>query len=191
MIRSFGLLIPALALPLVFGLGIATWRYYGGAPSSQELRESVGRGANPVPLVDPENPCGPVSVALVSHLLGNPVSLETARRIVVTDAVGRTSASALSEGLKTLGFHVAAVRIPVERAPPLDLPLIAFLRDSHFAVLVPMGDHEMLLLDPPHEAAERSVKQLSSIWKGEAILVGRNEESIASALKQLGIPMAQ
>lgn len=166
--------------------GVFLRRQGAAIPPAHDAVSKVSAGQG-VSILDPDNPCGPVAVALVGHLLGKPVSLAEARRLVPADSLGRTSAAALLEGLGALGIPAAAVQVAPEAAVKLDAPFIVFLDQSHFGVLIPAAGGEWYLADPPQPIRRPTTEELASQWTGEAILVARDDEHLAENLRRLGL----
>lgn len=184
--------LPVVLCIAVVGIGMGLWRVRHPAPSLPPGSQAAPRPAGElVPILDPSNPCGPVAASLVGHLVGKPVSLAEARRAVPADSLGRTSAAALIAGLKQLGMTAAAVRMPVADARKLDVPYIAFIRRSHFVVLVPCGRGEVLMMDPPQRAERRTLTELACDWDGEAVLVAPDAGRLAANLARLGLSLPE
>jgi len=153
-------------------------------PPSNPGRTDAQKG---VSLVDPDNPCAAVCAALASHLLQRPVSLAACRKAIPSDSAGRTSATVLLNGLAQLGFSATAVTLSAEHVSKLNAPLIVFLRESHFAVVLPAGGMSVWFLDPPYDPAFLSVAQLRAQWAGDAILVTTDTETLDANLRRIGL----
>ena len=171
----------AAAAYLIFGNNRA-----GPAPA-RPVSAAVAESNGGMPIQDPEHPCGPVSIALVSHLLQRPVTLAEAGRAVQPDPQGRTSMAELVEALRGLGFGAAGVRLKTAACRLLDVPLIIHRNTSHFSVVVPNRTDHVWLLDPPQPAVYRSLDSLEQIWNGTAIVVTGRPRQLDPILQRLGI----
>lgn len=166
-------------------LGLTTIGVYAAVQSF--LIIDPGSDGNGVLLRDPDNPCGSISVALVSLWLNRPVSLSLVNRDIEADGFGRTSMSDLLTGLKHAGFAAEAIQLPCRPVVDTHLPLIVHLSKSHWAVLAKNQHGVCVLLDPPHDPRDASDADYLQQWDGAAILVAEDKDSLLAGLQQLGI----
>jgi len=168
---------------LLAGLALAT---AGGALAVMRNQASPSR-TTLVKSGDPGNPCGVVSATMVSHLLGKPVRLDQAKRVIHCDALGRSSMAEIAQGLEALGFPAVGVRMDRHKFQRLEIPAILHVDDSHFVVAIMKSDGMVMLYNPPDQPLLVATTDLSEWWDGMALLVGRDQSSIKAALATLNI----
>jgi ABC-type bacteriocin/lantibiotic exporter with double-glycine peptidase domain len=137
--------------------------------------------------LDPEHPCGTVALALASRLLGRPVPLVTVQKALLPDAMGRNSMREIVECARKLGFGAAGVRLSARELRRLEVPVIAHLAESHWAVLFTNEHKAILLFDPPRPLRSVSPEELDSLWSGAGVVVTEDADSLKQTLARLGI----
>lgn len=180
-VAAFGILQVVVAGVVIRGHGPSA------AVGRSESAAQETPGASGLPVQDPENPCGPVCIALVSHLLERPIALHKISECVSPDALGRTSMAELMEALRKLGFGAAGVALEPEACRVIDAPLIIHQRGGHFAAVITTMSDTVVVLDPPTEPTRRSIESLSRDWDGRCIVVGEDAAEVATLLASLGI----
>jgi ABC-type bacteriocin/lantibiotic exporter with double-glycine peptidase domain len=94
----------------------------------------------------------------------------------------------ICNGLRSLGFASAGVKMSEQS---LDLlpkqPTILFVFGSHFVTVLPLGDGNVVVLDPPYRPKLKTLRELSEGWNGEAIVTSRHEADLRANLARLGI----
>lgn len=132
--------------------------------------------------IDPDTPCGAVSLATVSHLLGRPVSIAEFRAATKSGDLGVCSVGDLLAALRAKGFAATAVRYDPGHPPSHSQPMVLFVDGDHFLAALPAAGARVLVLDPPNEVAAVAWPTLAPRWRGEAVIVGRDEAEVARAL---------
>ncbi len=101
---------------------------------------------------DPAHPCGVVSATIVTYLLSRPVDFSSMQKLIPVDGMGRVSMADLIKSLRKVGFYAVGVRLD-ERSLQNEQgsPVILYVNQSHFLVVIPTGDGNMVVIDPPHE----------------------------------------
>ena len=62
--------------------------------------------------------------------------------------------------------------------------MILFVDDSHFLVAVQGRDDWFVLLDPPEGPKPAAWSSLDGRWRGEALVVGKNDPDVQRAIDQ-------
>jgi len=138
--------------------------------------------------IDPQHPCGLVSIVVVTSALGSPVEQDQVEKVIAIDGLGRTSMAELIRGLRSLGFASAGIKLETSTLRHLaGKPLILHVRPSHFLVAVPVGDGSVVLIDPPHAASCVTLDTLALRWSGETIIVQKDTEDLRMVMKSLGL----
>lgn len=178
--KRVGLIIAGVlcSVPLLVTVGTVIYV----ATSNQSVADRA-----PIPILDAEHPCGPVSLAVVASLLGSPTGLAEAKELVACDPRGRSSMAELIAGLHSAGISAVGVQLDPESLSQLTTPLILFVRDSHFEVAVPTATEKVIIVDPPKIPAATTLAELSIEWRGDAILVARGEEDLGKLLDRLRV----
>lgn len=132
--------------------------------------------------VDPETSCGPVSLAVVSRLLGKTTPIARFHEDVGAGDLGYYSMTDLLRALRRNGFAAAAVRFNPDRPPSSQLPLILHVDSHHFLTALPRRDGRTVLVDPPNGPTVVDWSELKARWSGNAVIVGPTEESVRLAL---------
>jgi ABC-type bacteriocin/lantibiotic exporter with double-glycine peptidase domain len=136
---------------------------------------------------DPENACAIISASMVSHILGHPITLSEGARYIHVDGRGQTSMAELLTGLDRLGFAVAGVRLSGSALNRLSLPVILHFDDSHFVVCRALGDHSIVVFDPPNQPTIVDVDSISDRWDGLGLIVSRDQRSLHDAIAAIGL----
>ncbi len=180
-------LIAVTALAMVLGLCRRNWPYSGTGPLSKDIFMVTRTNAGEV--LDPEHPCGAVSLCLVAQWLRSPVELAVSTRSIQADSLGRTTMSELVEGIQSMGFEAEPVRLGNGALQRVSLPMILFVRKSHFVAALPTGANAVVFVDPPYQPEVISEDKLRSVaqWSGEALLVARGSEPMMETLVRLGV----
>lgn len=152
-------------------LSVATLR----SPTKAEHRHDRPRQ------VDPETSCGPVSLAVVSHALGQPISIATFHKATQAGELGTCSMADLTRALRQNGFAAKAVRYDPAHPPASRLPLVLLLDGFHFVAALPRPDRRLTLIDPPSEPRVVAWPDLRDRWRGEAVVVGPSERVIEAS----------
>ena len=140
-------------------------------------------------IIDPDNPCGPVAVALVSHLLGKPLSLDEVRAAIDTDPQRRASVAQLVACLRSNGFAAAGVEMEpaaLSKLAPATVAIL-FVEGNHFIVAAPRGGEEVTIFDPPLRPSTRTPGDLPYEWRGQCILAARDAAALDRSLADLGL----
>ena len=133
--HGLGAFAPCAVIAVLCCVATICWTWpREAAPLSRDSRGT--QGGLDVGTADPENPCGPVCVSLVSRIHGPGVSLKQARTMVSPDKLGRASVDQLVRTLAALGLHARALRLPADRLWDLRSPTILHCRAGHFVVAV-------------------------------------------------------
>ncbi len=160
-----------------------SWRWFHPPVGGPEPGDDVS-----LIQVDPEYPCGPVSVATVARLCGTQVELARVKQVVPVDSYLRTSMDDLIRGLQTLGLRAAGVRIGPSAVRRLGAArAILFIRQSHFAAALAAPDGSLVIVDPPQHTEVRRADDPALGWHGEAVIVCRTDDELAAALNRLGV----
>ena len=80
------------------------------------------------------------------------------------------------------GLAATAVRYDPRRPPTHRLPMILFVDGYHFLTALPGRDGEVVLVDPPSQPVSAPWSSLEGRWRGEAVVLGRAESEIRTAL---------
>jgi ABC-type bacteriocin/lantibiotic exporter with double-glycine peptidase domain len=128
---------------------------------------------HPSVATDPRTSCGPVSLAVVSHLLGTPISIEEFNRLTGVGPTGTTSMLDLKRALEAKGFRVSAKRFGPRSPLPAEGVMILHLRRSHFLVALPVEGERAIVVDLPKPVAVSTRKTLSEQWTGAALLASQ------------------
>lgn len=145
------------------------------------------RDADTIVLADIEHPCGPTCVALVTRILGRAVPLDEVTRLAHPDGLGRNSLSELASTLRHYGLHSLALRLPATRISDFSVPSILHWKGSHFVVAIGTSGGNVLVLDPPYEPREMTVRELSVHYTGALLLVHRDQHRLDRIRRQLGL----
>jgi ABC-type bacteriocin/lantibiotic exporter with double-glycine peptidase domain len=141
-----------------------------------------------IPEYDLEHPCALVSAVIALQLLGHPVQLADVGKEIKRDGVGRTSMAELISGMRKLGFAGIGLKAtPAALKKLRGRPLIAYTDQSHFLVVLPVGDGSLVVIDPPSEVRAETLDSLSIRWSGEMVLVANTPEELGELLQGLGI----
>jgi ABC-type bacteriocin/lantibiotic exporter with double-glycine peptidase domain len=139
------------------------------------------------PIRDPAHPCGPVCIAVVAKIHGRSMTLAEASRLAPPDALGRNSMTELVTALRSADFGAIGVHLDPAAGTKVPYPMIAFVHNSHFAVIVGDGSDWFVYLDPPAPPSRRSLSSLRDIWDGTAIIVAPAADEIEIVLQELGV----
>jgi ABC-type bacteriocin/lantibiotic exporter with double-glycine peptidase domain len=167
--------------------GVAGGLLFMVAPSAQqvppaELETSLEQ-------IDPKRSCGMICVTVASGFLDHPIELNRVKQVVRADGLGRCSMADLIDGLHRLGFSARRVKVQSQALQKLaGLPTILYVSQSHFVVIMPVGDGSVVVVDPPRPVECVPGSTLARRWKGEAIVVRNSPEELEIALSSLGIP---
>lgn len=165
-------------------LPLAAWRI-------DVARKSIDFGAKarlaPGQRGDPEAPCGAVSAAVASHVVGKPKTLKRACAAIASDPLGRTSMAELIAGLRQLGLSAEGLNIPPALLPRLRQPVILYVQNSHFVVALADGGANVAIIDPPRSPRIVPIHALRGFWTGESIVVGASEGQLRRSLKGIGV----
>jgi ABC-type bacteriocin/lantibiotic exporter with double-glycine peptidase domain len=145
-------------------------------------------GAIPTVSADPRASCGPVSLSVVSRLLGRPEQISEFNRLTGADALGLCSMLDLRNALKARGFVVEAVRLDSGVRTDLVDPVILHFRKGHFCAALPVDMDRLIIIDPPKQPEVMTYASLSQDWDGAALIVrnahhGRNAASPESVTR--------
>jgi ABC-type bacteriocin/lantibiotic exporter with double-glycine peptidase domain len=136
---------------------------------------------------DPDNPCAIVSVAMVSRILGRPLSLAQAKQAVHPDGLRRASMAQLAHALDSFGFSTVGVRLTRGAVERLPVPAILHVDKSHFVTCRPNRDKLLVIYDPPDRPIITDAETLAERWNGVALLVGLDNDAMEDAVATLGI----
>jgi len=142
-----------------------------------------------VRLIDPDNPCGPVTVALATLLVGEPIGLDRAKAGVDTDPLGRCSLAQIAECLEANGCGAAGVRLSHHSFKNIKTSVVAilFVDRSHFIVVKPLDGGSVVVFDPPRRPFVSGLDRMPYEWSGESLIVARDDRSLRQVLDQLGL----
>lgn len=132
--------------------------------------------------VDPATSCGPASLAVVSTLLGSPIPIADLHADTHAGEIGVCSFQDMKISLLKHGFCAEAIRYDPRHPPSHELPLILHVDDSHFLVALPVRGDRCILIDPPDEPRVVGWASLGGRWKGDAIIVSRNDSDLRRAI---------
>lgn len=134
--------------------------------------------------IDPATSCGPVSLAIASHLLERPATLERCNESTKAGELGVCSMADLVRAAPEVGLFGIAVRLDAESAARLRLPMILFVDGHHFLTAYPAQEDRVILIDSPSEPAQSSWAEVGSRWNGEAVVIGPNEREVQQGLSR-------
>jgi len=138
--------------------------------------------------IDPQHPCGVISVTVAGLFLGRPIDLKRAKEAMRVDGLGRCSMADVIDGLHRLGFSARGVRLQSEALGMLSgVPTILYVNQSHFMVVMPVGNGSVVVVDPPRAVECLPTNAFASRWRGEAIVVRNSPEELEATLSLLGI----
>lgn len=133
--------------------------------------------------IDPQRPCGVICVTVAGGLLGHPIELSQAKQVVRADGLGRCSMADVIDGLHHFGFSTSGVRLQSKSLERLaGVPTILYVNQSHFMVVMPVGDGSVVVVDPPRPVECIPAAALLPRWQGEAILVRNSPDELRSGL---------
>ncbi|MFH1300839.1 MAG: cysteine peptidase family C39 domain-containing protein [Planctomycetota bacterium] len=144
---------------------------------------------NEASILDPQNPCGPVAVSVVTHYLKQPRSLAECNQVVHCDTLGRSSMEDLTTGLDKLGLYSVGLKLDSKAALNFKVPLILFVNGKHFAAALPHTDGKMVIIDPPYKPKHAEESELRQRWTGEALLISTSKDSLNSEMQRLGLSL--
>ena len=124
--------------------------------------------------------CGPAALAAVCRHFGIAATEEEIARLAGTNA-GGTSMLGLQTAARAKGLAAEGVQVTPEGLRHTPLPCLLFFHPGHFAVLTGQRGTLCYLADPSLGQRTLTRTQLSSLWSGEALLVGPLSGSRASA----------
>jgi ABC-type bacteriocin/lantibiotic exporter with double-glycine peptidase domain len=152
------------------------------------LRRTKGFDARVNRLIDPDHPCGPVAVALVSYLFGQPIGLERACQEIQTDPYGRCSLADLIACLSNHDFGATGIKANERSIGKIgkEAVLILYVNHSHFVVIKRNENGTLVVFDPPQPSMP--LGELPYEWGGEAVLVTESPGHLERALVALGVP---
>ena len=171
---------PAVTITSLAVVAMA-WAFFKGRGDVSPPAHS-GRGHERGRFVDSETSCGPVSLAVVTHLLGRPVPISVFHEETGAGALGVCSIADLRRALESHGFAATAVRYDPREPPTHRLPMILFVDQYHFAAALPAPNGKVVVVDPPVEPAAIAWRTLARRWQGEALVVGRSGADVEHAL---------
>jgi ABC-type bacteriocin/lantibiotic exporter with double-glycine peptidase domain len=150
-----------------------------------QMRSAPGTNSHPaIRVADPSTSCGPVSLVVVSELLGKPLTISECHVATGAGEAGTCSMKDLLHAVRTFGFSAKAVRYDRRRPPVHRLPMILFVDGSHFLTAVTDREGNVILIDPPLESKSVAWSDLYPRWRGEAIVVGLREQDVTTALEK-------
>lgn len=174
-----------VALLIVTSLGLilnesSFWPNQHQIVSSQDDRSSH-------PSLDPQNPCGPVAVKVISQCLGVSTSLSKCNDVVPCDSLGRTTMAELQKGLEVLGVLSVGITIQQESISEIRLPMIMHVNDNHFVVSLPNKNGVTVIIDPPELPIRADARALPFYWNGNALLCSTSKAALNNELTRLGV----
>jgi ABC-type bacteriocin/lantibiotic exporter with double-glycine peptidase domain len=134
---------------------------------------------------DPSYPCGPVSIAVVTHLHGKPTRLSETKQLAAPDALGRNSMAEMLNCFRELGYQAVGVKVRCDKCKYLTVPLVVYQDNSQFVVAVSKKDGRVVVFDPPYRLTDDSWEGLFARSDGAAIIVAKDDAELAEALTQL------
>ncbi len=138
-------------------------------------------------MIDPSYPCGTVSVAMITHMLGAPSSLETVEDTIDSNVFGNSTAADLVACLDELGFAAKAFELTNTRSLPASVgPAILHVDGSHFLVARGSSDGWTTLVDPPKSPRQVHADELGPMWDGVCIIIAEDDEALDRKLDGLG-----
>lgn len=147
-------------------------------PNRDQARNAVGgitsggSKRNHAAFQDRANNCGAATLKMILERFGRTVSLRDLERKLVLSSRG-TSLQRLKEVAGEFGLYAEGLRISQDDMARVHLPIIMFLRGSHFVVadsLEPSGS--LLVRDPAVGKMKLSQEALRNNWNGEALVFG-------------------
>ena len=176
-----------MKLLMISALGVATLGSFVG------LRTVVAparpKHAHPIRIIDPDNPCGPVAIAMVSHLLKRPILLRNLREALDVDPQRRVSMGQLRDCLESNDFAAVGVSIEPRMLATLGPSTAAILHvdGTHFIVAAGRDGGEVMIYDPPLPPAASTADALPYKWDGPCILVALKAEDLRRELARMGL----
>lgn len=161
----------------------------GWARRSREQADTARemRRLDPMRRADPATPCGAVSAAVVSRLLGKSVLLKDATHAVPADPLGQTSMAELIAGLRRLGWAAEGLNLSASTLGHLSSPAILHVNGSHFVAAMADGSDHVVLIDPPAEPRAVSVDSLNDVWTGDCVVVARTADELSRCMESVGL----
>jgi ABC-type bacteriocin/lantibiotic exporter with double-glycine peptidase domain len=144
-------------------------------------------GSIEITAVDPNTGCGSVSLALVSHWLGHPTTMEDLNVLTHSYATGTSSLLDLKEAAQTIGLTAETVQLDGRRLPQWRLPTILHINDNHFVAVLPIDELYVVFADPPALPRIVDRRELARVWKGVALVIADTDVDLAQALARAGL----
>ncbi|WP_198001061.1 cysteine peptidase family C39 domain-containing protein [Gimesia fumaroli] len=154
---------------------------------TQRADQSSLENENTLATLDPQNPCGPVAVRVISQCLGVSTSLSKCGEIVPCDSLGRSTMAELQKGLETLGILSVGITVHQESISEIKLPMIMHVNNNHFVVSLPNDHGVTVIIDPPK--APVPADTLPFKWDGHALLCSNSKAALNAELDRLGVEL--
>lgn len=119
--------------------------------------------------------CGPAALANLLTQLEVPVPSTNLLKALAGTGPSGTRASGLIRAASAFGVSLSLVRVDSRTLSEVSLPLIAWVRRSHFVTVIERTrTGRVLVLDPQVGRYSISETAFQTIWSGEAIILRRS-----------------
>jgi ABC-type bacteriocin/lantibiotic exporter with double-glycine peptidase domain len=140
-----------------------------------------------VQIYSPNNPCGPMSVALASAILHEQTSNQRIREVVFADTDGFSTAQDIYLGLQRLGYYPAVIHTSDIGLFNKEFgPIILHTLSGHYVVSLITNNSTAVLIDA-YGASVRKFQDVNAICSGIVITIHRSIEERRVALAKFGV----
>ena len=139
------------------------------------------------PMVDPNTSCGPVSLAMASHWLNSPKTIEHFTRLSKAQETGISSLHDLKSAANQSNMTAESVRLDPRRSIPWRLPMILHLHHNHYVAALPIDGDHLVLADPPQSPIIVNRNTILGDWNGVALVLASSQSELDENLSHAGI----
>ena len=141
----------------------------GEQPHNHSIGESY-LGNSGVLFQKRPNGCGLTALRMIFQHFGAEISEQEMERQAEVSGSGYSMLT-LKKVAESKGFRASGWRLTQYDLKDSPFPLILFVRQNHFVVADSVSSHHVYIRDPAVGRIRISLKELSRIWSGEALLI--------------------
>lgn len=139
------------------------------------------------PMIDPNTSCGPVSLAVVSHWLNSPGTIEHFTHLAKAEETGISSLYDLKYAANQSNLRAECVRLDPRRSIPWRLPMILHIHNNHYVAAIPIDGDHLVFTDPPQSPYIVNRKMILGDWNGVALVLASSQSELDENLSIAGI----